>query len=142
MVAFLLLILSILLLSLGFYWFKGPVSVWYLAYGVATVGASYSAIPAGVAFALWSVAASPFIPDEWKLTVLNIGTIAFFAGILVAGRFLKPEWLRCLEREHKAILPILRMEIQEMGPENWNRQINTQDDLEKWVNEVRSKRGL
>ena len=63
-----------------------------------------------------------------------------FLGLIFAKRLLKPAWLRWLEKEHGAFLPILRQEIQKMGPEKWNRRINTQEELAEWINEVKMQR--
>jgi hypothetical protein len=90
---------------------------------------------------LWAIAFASFVPDTWRLPLLFVGGAVAFSGIFILGRFLKPSWLRWLEREHGKIIPLLRNEIQEMGDHNWDQRINTQQDLEQWVEEVRRKRG-
>jgi len=54
---------------------------------------------------------------------------------------MKPRWVRWLEREHGKIIPLPRNAIQEMDYHNWDQRINTQQDLEQWVEEVWRKRG-
>jgi hypothetical protein len=143
MLALLFFCLSLAFLVHGIYRLKGPVSVWYLAHGLYAVyagGLNYFSIPFGIVMALWALALSPFVPDGWKLWLFNIGTVGGFLGVILA-RFLKPRWLRWLEREHGKIVPLLRNEIQEMGYHEWDQRINTQRDLEQWVEEARRKHG-
>jgi hypothetical protein len=103
-----LLFLSIVLLGFGIYRLIGPVSVWYLAYGVGPVEFNYIAIPGGITLAIWALAASPLIPQDWQLNFLIIGTICGFLAVIPGSYFLKPSWLRWLEREHREIIPLLR----------------------------------
>lgn len=128
-------------LSFGIYRLKGPISVWYLGRGVYTSAFTNLAIPFGCVMLLWSLGSSPLIPDEWKLDLFIAGAVGGFLSIFLVG-FLKPAWLRWLEREHGKILPLLRNEIHEMGYHNWDQRINTQQDLEEWIAEIQCKRGL
>jgi hypothetical protein len=137
--AFLILLcLSLVFLGFGIYRLKGPISVWYLAYGVALVEINYFAIPVGIGLGIWSLAMSPLISDEWKLVVLNIGTFSGILGIIPA-RHLKPKWLKWLEREHGKMMPLIRKEIEKTGYQNWDRLINKQDDLEQWIADIQRK---
>ena len=140
MVTLLLFGLGIALIGIGIYRYKGPINVWYIAYGIVTVDSNYLAIPIGVSLLLLAFATASIVPNEWKMLLVVLAIITTILGLIFAKRLLKPAWLRWLEQEHGAILPMLRIEIQEMGPENWNRRINTQADLEEWINEVKMQR--
>ena len=131
------------LIGFGIYRLKGPVSVWYIAYGIATVEFNYAAIPIGIGLAIWACALSPFISNEdWQLNLLIVGAVVGFLGVVPGSFFLKPSWLRWLEREHGEIMPLIQQEIEEMGPRNWDQLINTQEDLKEWVEKFRRKHGL
>ncbi len=55
--------------------------------------------------------------------------------------WLKPKWLRWLEKEHGDILHLLWADVRN-DRWGWERRIKTQADLEAWVREVRQKHGL
>ena len=114
--------------------------MWYLSYGPATIGHSYFMIPIGLALILLSLATVSFVDDKWKIPLVFSAIAINVLGLIFAPRLLKPAWLRWLEKEHGAFLPILRQEIQKMGPEKWNRRINTQEELAEWINEVKMQR--
>jgi len=107
-------------------------------------GRVYTGIPLGIA-ALFFAAAT--IPQDMT-TGLIIGYMGGGFGLLglifafIQPSFLKPAWLKWLEREHGNIMPLLRKEAQEMNLNVWNEQIQTQTDLKEWVAEVRRKHGL
>lgn len=124
-------------LSIGLHKLKGPVSVWYLARSPSAISFSYLAIPFGVVFLLWALAATPLVHDEWKLNLFTLAAIFGFLSIFLPIRFLKPSWLKWLEQEHHAILPVLKNEIHRIGYHEWDRRINTRQDLETWVLEVK-----
>jgi hypothetical protein len=56
--------------------------------------------------------------------------------------FLKPDWLRWLEREHGDIINHLVEEANRMGLEVWEKRVETQAGLEDWVAQVRYKTGV
>ncbi len=115
-------------------------SVWFLTTSPYGAGNAYAPIPFGLCMLFGATAFAPFVPDSWRLLLFFAGGAVAFFGIFILGRFLKPSWLRWLEREHGKIIPLLCNEIQEMGYQNWDQRINTQQDLEQWVEEVRRKR--
>jgi hypothetical protein len=55
--------------------------------------------------------------------------------------WLKPAWLRWLEKKHGDILEILWEDVRK-DRWRWEREVRTQEDLEAWVAEVRQKHGL
>lgn len=140
MVPLLLFLSGVILIGFGIYRYKGPVSVWYLAYGTYTVGHNYLAIPGGISAMLFALLIPSFVPVRWKMPILILAVAVIILGLIFAKRLWTPAWLRWLEQKHSAILPILQIEIQKMGPENWNRRINTQAELEEWINEVKRRR--
>jgi hypothetical protein len=134
--------LSVILLGLGIYRLKGPVSVWFLAATPYGAGNAYAPLPLGLGMFFWSITFISFTPETWRLPLFYAGGVVMFLGLLIFPRLLKPAWLRWLEREHNKIIPLLQTEIQAMGYQNWDRHINSQQDLEQWVAEVRRKHGL
>lgn len=95
--------------------------------------------------AMGSLAILPLIPPEARL---SFGTYVF--GPLIISTFvfaiwqpwwLKPRWLRWLEKEHGDIIEVLWEEVRKEG-HAWERRVRTQEELEQWVAEVRRKRGL
>jgi hypothetical protein len=141
MLSLLFFSMSAVFFGWGVYRLKGPVSVWFLATSPYGAGNAYAPIPFGLATLIWSLAFAPFIPGNWRFLLFLIGGLAAILGVFILPSFLKPSWLRWLEREHGKIIPLLCNEIQEMGYHNWDQRINTQQDLEQWVEEVQRKRG-
>ena len=103
-------------------------------------GRAYMGIPGGLTFLSW------FIAGVVQLEMLTyLGVVFSIISLLVAfiqPSFLKPAWLKWLEREHREIMPLLRQEVKTMGYKTWNKQMKTQADMEKWVAEVRAKHEL
>lgn len=107
-------------------------------------GRVYAAIPFGMAFLIFALAAIPQSPDI-SLAIVGIGIGFGVFGLICAfiqPSFLKPAWFKWLEREHGEIMSNLRAEVRRMGDRSWNEQIQTQEDLEQWVAEVRRKHAL
>jgi len=104
-------------------------------------GRVYVAIPAGIAFLIFGLAAIPESPDV-SLNIIGVGLVIGVIGLafgFTQPSFLKPPWLRWLEREHSELMPFLRKEANRMGLNVWNKRIQSQEDLEDWVEEVRDK---
>jgi hypothetical protein len=55
-------------------------------------------------------------------------------------RWLKPAWLRWLEREHGDIIGLLWQDVRK-DRWGWERRVRTQAQLEAWVAEVRRRHG-
>ena len=55
--------------------------------------------------------------------------------------WLKPAWLRWLEKEHGDIIHLLWEDVRQ-DRWGWERRVRTQEALETWVAEVRRKHGL
>ena len=141
MLSILFLGMGAFFIGLGIYRLRGPISVWFLAISPYGAGNAYALIPLGIGFLFWALALSPFVSNNVGTCIFIMGGVVALAGMFVLPKFLKPPWLRWLEREHGKIIPFLRNEIQELGYQTWDRQINTQQDLEAWINTVKRKRG-
>jgi len=93
---------------------------------------------------VWAIAA---IPDSTDLSLFII-YIGIGFGVLgcifyvFQPSFLKPAWLKWLEREHGDIMPLLIQDVHELGDSVWQKRVETQAGLEDWVAEVRRKHGV
>lgn len=104
-------------------------------------GRVYAAIPWGIAAILVATGALSKNIDVGYILILAGGGFVLL-GLIIAfiqPSFLKPEWLKWLEREYGEMIPIFRSEVQKMGDDKWNERIQTQEDLEEWVEEVKRK---
>jgi hypothetical protein len=104
-------------------------------------GRVYAAIPIGIAFLIFAIATIPQSVDI-SLSIVGVGLGFGVLGLIFAfiqPSFLKPAWLKWLEREHGEIMPLLIQDANNMGLDVWNKRIQTQADLEVWVAEVRRK---
>jgi len=105
--------------------------------------AYYGFIPWGLASMLAPMII--FLPTGAAEQGLVVYVVFSLLGIGVLLTFwqpwwLTPGWVRWLERNHNDILDIL-IEEGDQTP-NWARHVNTQEQLEEWVAEVRRKHGL
>ncbi len=89
----------------------------------------------------------PMLPLSKEIR-LNLGIYLFiplvvvtFISAILQPNWLKPIWLRWLEKEHGDIIHLLWEDVRE-DRWGWERRVKTQKDLETWVNEVRRKHGL
>jgi NhaP-type Na+/H+ and K+/H+ antiporter len=134
------------MLLLGISVRSGKFKSWWLAQFNPVVPeiAAYIGIPGSITFFLLALAAlMPDLEDRQRLFDLSI--ILLIVAIVIAlwrPRWLLPKWLRWLQAHHKDILPLLKQEAQAMPDREWNKRVETQEDLEQWVAEVRRKHGL
>jgi MFS family permease len=116
---------------------------WWMTSVVLSGQAPFVMIPSGIALTLLAVGA--FAPWDWLQSLfLGAGLISSLVAAIFWGvrpRFLKPEWLRWLEDDHRNILLILRREALHVGSHRADRT-RTRPDMEQWVAEVRRKHGL
>ncbi len=89
----------------------------------------------------------PMLPLA-KEVRLNLGVYLFIPLLIVtyilamwSPWWLKPKWLRWLEKEHSDILDILWEDVRQ-DRWGWERRVRTQEGLEAWVAEVREKNNL
>ncbi len=87
-----------------------------------------------------------FDPNDQGIPILII--VAFccwmmsFVLAYLEPDWLAPAWYRWLKREHGHILSLLAQEAHQLGRTEWLKRVQTQEDLEIWVTEVRRKHGL
>lgn len=136
-----LFLLGPLCLGYGLYRLYGPVSVTYIGYGVRLHEANYVCLPMSVfGFALFF---ATIAPESWSLTILLVGLFIGLGGsFLTIFIKIEPEWLKWLKREHGDVWHILQLEIKEEGQGNWDKRINTPEELRIWVKQVRKKHNL
>jgi hypothetical protein len=53
--------------------------------------------------------------------------------------WMSPAWYRWLKKKHGDILPYLAEEAHQLGRKEWLKRVETQEDLERWAEEVRHK---
>lgn len=102
---------------------------------------AYVLIPIGIMTLFFGLL--PFLPQTGRNLAFNI-SLAFLIIVYVLAIWLpwwlKPVWLRWLEKEHGDILHLLWEDVRK-DRWGWERRVRTQTDLEAWVAEVRSKHG-
>jgi len=122
----------------------GKMKRWWIIYStpLTPIGWFYWSIPFSFVLFAWGLVM--FIPDiesrGWAFELIfYFGFIPSIIITMFRPRWLVPAWLRCLEDNHKDILPLLKKEARQMGGRAWDRRVSTQEDLEDWVAEVRRK---
>ena len=127
----------------GIWMLKGGSKGWYIARNLYS-GFSYAQIPAGLCFLWFALAAIPkSVNVQYSLLWIGIafGLFAVVVNFLQPA-FLKPAWLKWLERNHGRIMSTLVKEARTMGLEAWQERVKMQEELEAWVDEVRRKHKL
>ncbi len=110
----------------------------------APVSLAYMSIPGSALF--FSFALVFFLPSvEIRRQFLFFFILPYQVFLIVLSIWrpwwLKPAWIRWIEKEHSYIQPLL-WEDARKNIWKWERQMRTQKDLEKWVSEVQQKHGL
>jgi hypothetical protein len=141
-----LAIVGITFLAAGILVRMGKYRGWYLHKGDPLYSPKefvYVCIPFGLTVLSMGIASLP-PSDEIRQTLF--WGITFPLGISVAvllfwpPDWIKPAWVRWLEKNHKDIL-LLLLENARQTPD-WEQRVATQAGLETWVAEVRRKHGL
>ncbi len=145
------ILLGLYLIIYGIRMRIGYYKTWYMKPWARATSNIYMAIPGGTAAFLFGFTGvlTLLFPGE-AIFVVNRIILGSCAVILIVGMLLpfvwpgwmKPAWLKWLEKEHGDILPILRNEANAMGYPDWEHKVSTQAGLEAWVAEVRRKYGL
>jgi hypothetical protein len=131
------------ILVVGVLVWTGRYKKWYLHEGDPLYTPKeflYVWIPLGLAFLAWGLAALLPTQPERLIGFLVISLpLALTAGFLLfwLPDWIKPAWVRWLEKNHGDILFLLLREARRTP--NWEKQVATQDRLEAWVAEVREK---
>jgi hypothetical protein len=135
---------GIFLILFGVHLLRGGRKDIYMATHIFA-GRIYAVIPWGIVLLMWAagglLSESPDV--QWFFFEVGLG-FAALGGIfyIFQPSFLKPAWLKWLEREHGDIMPILQQEANAMESGVWEERVKTQAGLEAWVAEVRRKHGL
>jgi hypothetical protein len=133
---------GLLLLGRGIWMLKGGAKAWYFARHLYA-GGVYAQIPLGITFLWFAIATMPE-SHSTQLLFVYVGSVFGIVGVIfnfLRPSFLKPIWLRGLERKHGDIMSILEKDAHEMGLEVWEKYVDNQG-LDVWVAEVRLKHGL
>lgn len=126
-------------LMIGLYHMLGYVSMWYILHNPYITLGLYFAIPGSIFFGMLGLLF--YVPVSWQGFIIFTGLFfGVFGPFIMLIPKLKPKWLQWLHNEHGEILDVLRYEIRQ--DPYWNNKINTQAELEAWVEAVREKRGL
>ena len=131
--------LGIVSLLRGLWMLGGGGKSWYVSHN-AYAGLSYAQIPVGICFMCLALAAATEL-ELFTGVGVGFGVVGLLFNYLQPS-FLKPVWLRWLEREHGDILNHLVEEANRMGLEVWEKRVETQAELEVWVAQVRYKTGV
>jgi hypothetical protein len=139
-------VMAIGLLPIGLYILirTGLFKSWYILKplpGLLEPAMMYGAPLFGLAFI--AIAVDAMLPAEnvdaagWRgFFIIILFVFSGFALMIWQPAWIKPRWIRWLEREYGYCLDILRKEALNMGRWNWEAQVRTQADLERWVKEV------
>jgi hypothetical protein len=125
----------------------GCVKSWYILVPLpGRLGSAlvYALVPVGFFFVVLglSVASPASDPRNWDIwDIPFFGLIGMTLLFLIwVPQWLKPPWVRWLEREYGYGLNILLEEARAMGRWKWEVRVRTRDGLESWVQEVLEKR--
>lgn len=105
-------------------------------------GHAFVGIPLGICIlSLCILLLIPIEPEsrgDIALYILGPGILFTYVVAIWQPSWLKPAWLRWLEKEHGDIIELLWEDAREKKWK-WEREVRTQKDLEEWVRQVRSK---
>jgi hypothetical protein len=142
---FLILVLGgLFLLSMGTMALRGHFKGLYLIQGIPLVAPTsviYTFFPGG--FGALMLAIVVVIPntDIAKVMIFLGGGLVMLSALVLMlwqPRWLKPQWLCWLEDNYPLFLHTLLEEARRAG-KDWERQIKTQEDLEKWAERIVAK---
>lgn len=143
--AFMVLLLGgTFLLYVGTMALRGHFKGLYLIKGIplaAPAGIIFTFFPGGIgALMLAVVVVIPDVSVGRMIIFIGGGLVMLSALVLMLWkpRWLKPWWLRWLEDHYPHLLHMLLDEARR-GGKAWERQIQTQADLEKWAEQIVAK---
>jgi hypothetical protein len=125
----------------GFWILRGNIKRLYFARHIYA-NSVYMLIPQSIGW--FSIGMAAMVRSEaLSLIFVYVGGIFLILGLVCAfvePSFLKPVWLKRLEKQHGDILHILQKEANQIGLKTWEKRIDT-EGLEVWVTGVRRKYG-
>lgn len=129
--------LGVISLLRGIWMLAGGGKGWYFSRHIYA-GFTYAQIPVGICFIFLALATLTQL-ELFTGIGIGIGILGLLFNFLQPS-FLKPAWLKWLEREHGDIINLLSEDAQKMGLEVWEKRVETQANLEAWVAEVRRRK--
>ena len=84
----------------------------------------------------------PLIPYWLSIVCFSLSIIVGIIGYWDIRSLFEPTWVNWLKYEHANVLPLLQNEIERIGYQTLNKRLQSQANLEAWVEEVRQKYGL
>jgi hypothetical protein len=122
----------------------GWIKSWYILVplpGKFSSSAVYALLPIGLAFSMLMIAAM-FFPTEartkldvWSVLFLLLGGVGL-VFIFWCPRWLKPPWVRWLEREYGYCLDVLIDEARKVNRWEWESAVQTREGMQSWVDGV------
>jgi hypothetical protein len=122
----------------------GLIKSWYILAplpGLLSGSMVYGALFWGLGFI--AIALDAMLPAEnvdiagWRgFIVILLFALSGFVLMAWQPSWIKPRWVRWIEREYGYCLDILIEEARAMGRWNWEARVRTQADLERWVEQV------
>jgi hypothetical protein len=138
----------LVLMAFGLWWIRAKLGLdkrWFVVPAAPFISRGfYFALPTFViGFAvgligLLSVAVDPYADPTLMFVAFGFWGMGFIFAYFEPD-WLSPAWYRWLKKEHGDILPYLAEEAHQLGRKEWLKQVQTQEDLERWVEEVRHK---
>lgn len=101
-----------------------------------------SLAPLGFVLVLWGISLVPLIPYWLSIVCFSLSIIVGIIGYWDIRSLFEPTWVNWLKYEHANVLPLLQNEIERIGYQTLNKRLQSQANLEAWVEEVRQKYGL
>lgn len=145
-IAVALMIAGITGIGLGTWTWLGGNRAWYLVpnYYVLLPKGMYYALPLGglmfITFGISLLFPNSRIGDIIMYWVTFPLFVTVILVVIFQPTWLRPAWVRWLEENHGDILEILLTEGRKTP--NWGKRVSTQEGLEAWVEEVRSRHNL
>jgi hypothetical protein len=138
----------LVLMAFGLWWIRAKLGLdkrWFVMPAAPFISRGfYFALPTFViGFAvgligLLSVAVDPYADPTLMFVAFGFWGMGFIFAYFEPD-WLSPAWYRRLKKEHGDILPHLAEEAHQLGREEWLKRVETQEDLERWAEEVRHK---
>ena len=125
----------------------GVIKSWFILKtlpGLLSSRMMYAMLPFGISFLLVAIVVSlpNYDPKNSNLLTLALlfGPVLGFLFMYRPPNWLDPKWLQWLKKEYGYCLDILIEEAQLMNRWDWERQVRTQEGMQRWIDTVFSRR--
>ena len=139
LIAILIAVLGIALIVFKMWLLQGNGKQFYVAFHSRAAGV-YALIPWGISCLCLAITLM-FESGSQVRTLFIYATIGFlglgYSAMFLRPSFLKPNSFKWLEREHGDIFTVLILKANKLGPKEWAMQMQTQEDMQLWVNRIR-----